>query len=318
MPDVKKPLSVGILLYPEASPTLALLMRDVFTGANDLTGVVLYNVSFVSVQPHKFSFGPVSIQTTAAKGHYDYLVVAPFQYRGRPALADWVRECELIRKYHARRTRIATPCLGSLVLAKSGILDGVEATIHWAWIEFARNEFPQVNWNVNDMVCRSGNIVTSGGYLAAVDLILHLIAQSYDKKTAHDLGRLLLAESTREKQSIYATHLVSRQDVDSPFHQLDRWIEQNLQHEITVPMLAEKSKMSLRNFQRQFTLNHGVSPKSFIQLRRIEKAKTLLRSSSVSLECIVEKVGLTDVSSFRKLFRRETGLTPAEFRRRIK
>lgn len=310
-------IKIGILLYPSATPAVALLMRDVFSTANEVLGDRRYQVEMISVKGGRLEFEDVAITTKIAKPHYDILLVVPFS-RTSTAPLNWKDEVRLIQDFYERETKVASPCLGSLVLAQSGILNGKVATTHWAAIEEAQKRFPEVKWNSKDMICNTGNVVTAGGYLAAVDLVLAIISETSSKKTAHEIGRLLLAESSREKQSVYATSLISQKDDTGSFYALESWIEKNLDRELTIPMMAIFSKMSLRHFQRQFTEVYGVGPKSYLQLKRIEKAKTLLRDTRLSMETIIVKIGLSDISSFRKIFQRELGITPAEFRRRIK
>lgn len=318
MPSKQVPISIGILLYSTATPTVALLMIDIFSVANEVLGIERYRPELVSVQGGTLEFGNVAITTKKAKKTYEILFVTPYSRSSQSASFDWKHEVHLIQTLYGKKTKIASPCLGSLVLAQSGILDGKEATTHWAALDDAQKRFPNVKWNSKDMICNTDSIITAGGYLGVVDLVLAIISDTSNKKIAHEIGRLLLAESSREKQSVYATSLISQKDNTSPFYSLESWIEENLDREITIPMLAEYSNMSLRNFQRQFTEYYGIGPKSYLQLKRIDKAKMLLRDTRLSMESIVEKIGLFDVSSFRKLFQRELGITPAEFRKRIK
>lgn len=317
MPVSKKATRIGILFHDQASPTLGLLMRDVFLIANRLLQREAYAVELISATGGEIRIGPVGIHTSAPRSKYDILLVTPVSNypKARPAGLD--DECRLLQRLYAKNTRIAAPCLGVALLAQAGILDDREATTHWAWLPDAQTLFPEVRWNGANMVCSDGRVVTSGGYLGAVDLVLYLVSTEHGKKLSHELGRVLLAESVREKQSLYATRLLSIQDEGSPFHALEAWIDQNLHREITVTQLAEKSGMSLRSFQRKFTESHGMTVRAFLQLKRVEKAKELLRDTRLSLESVLERVGVSDVSSFRKLFQREIGLSPSEFRRRL-
>lgn len=318
MPKPSRPISIGILLHRSATPTVALLMRDIFTTANKVLGELHYQVELISVKGGTLEYKDIAIVTKKAKTTYDILVVVPYDRLYSHEALEWKKEIQLIKKLYNKNTKIASSCLGSIILAESGILKDKEATTHWYAFEEVQKKFPDVKWNSKDMICNTGSIITAGGYLGAVDLILNLISDSSNKKIAHEIGRLLLAESSREKQSVYATSLISHNDETSPFYTLESWIEKNLNKDLTIPMMAEFSKMSLRSFQRQFTEVYDLSPKSFLQLKRIERAKDLLRDTRLSLDIVVEKIGLSDVSSFRKIFQRELGITPSEFRRRIK
>jgi transcriptional regulator GlxA family with amidase domain len=160
-------------------------------------------------------------------------------------------------------------------------------------------------------------VITSGGFLSVVDLCLYLIAKTVSQKIAHDMGRMLLADTVRQKQSVYAQSLVSRRVENAVFEEMENWIDQRLHLTFTLEDMAHHCKMSLRTFQRLFAQTYGTSPNKFLQLRRIEKAKHLLQTSTLSTQEVIETIGLSDIASFRKLFQRELGMSPAAFRKRM-
>jgi transcriptional regulator GlxA family with amidase domain len=209
-------------------------------------------------------------------------------------------------------------CLGSLVLARTGLLDGREATTHWAWVQRAGERFPAVPWNAGKMLCDSGRIVTSGGFLAAVDLVLSLVERTCSRAVSREVGRLLLADSIRQRQSVYATTVVSARSDDPRMQRLERWLDQNLSSPVSVDEMAGVCRLGTRTFHRAFASAFGCTPRKFLQLKRIEKVRHLLRDAGTSVEKAVASVGVSDVPSFRKVFRREMGLSPAEYRRRLR
>jgi len=213
---------------------------------------------------------------------------------------------------------IHTACLSSLVAAQNGLLAGHNATTHWNWTQRAAQRFPEVNWETSRMICESGRIVTAGGFLATVDLALALVERTCGRKVAHELGHLILADSVRQHQSVYATTLVASHSEDRRFQRLERWLQTRLSNPTTVSEMAEVCLMSTRSFHRDFVEIYGVTPRKFIQLKRIEKVRQLLRRPETSLEDAMAKVGVSDVPAFRKIFRRELGVTPAEYRRRLR
>jgi transcriptional regulator GlxA family with amidase domain len=168
------------------------------------------------------------------------------------------------------------------------------------------------------MLCDSGRIVTSGGFLAAVDLVLSLVERVSSRSVSREVGRLLLADSIRQHQSVYATTLVSARVDDPRMRRLESWMDGHLSSAVTVEEMAGVCALGPRTFHRAFVKAFGLTPKKLLQRKRVEKVRQLLRDADVSVEKAVAAVGVSDVPSFRKVFQRELGLSPAEYRRRLR
>jgi transcriptional regulator GlxA family with amidase domain len=138
------------------------------------------------------------------------------------------------------------------------------------------------------------------------------------RETAHRLGQVLLADSVRQRQSVFAQRLIEPSVEHGSLSDLVQWIDRHLDTVLTASDMARHCKMSLRSFHRKFVAAHGVTPRKFLQLKRIERAQEQLRTSRRSVEQILEGVGVSDVASFRRVFQREIGLSPAEYRRRLR
>ncbi|HSP16059.1 MAG TPA: helix-turn-helix domain-containing protein [Thermoanaerobaculia bacterium] len=309
---------IFILLHEDVSVSLALLMRDILERANQVLGRKRFGVQLVG-RPGlaRIRSGPVTIRVQRAAGRAGYLVVPPLAPGSDPFI-DRPGESRLIRRLHEDGTIVFSACLGSLLVAQAGILSGRDATTHWAWIQQASERFPSVRWDARKMLCDSGEIVTSGGFLAAVDLTLALVDRMCPRPVSRELGRLLLADSTRQHQSVYATSLVAARTEDPRMKRLERWLSSHLSAEITVGDMAGVCHLSPRTFHREFVKAYGCTPKKLLQLKRIERVRRLLRQPDLSIEQAIERVGVSDVPSFRKIFQRELGLSPAEYRRRIR
>ena len=167
------------------------------------------------------------------------------------------------------------------------------------------------------MVCDAGSVVTAGGFLAAVDLTLAIVERECSRQVSHEVGRLLLADSARQHQSLYATRLIDTTTEEPRLRRLERWLTAHLSEPISVDDMARVCRLEPRTFRRLFASAYGMSPKKLLQLKRVETVRSLLRRSDLSLEDIVARVGVTDVPSFRRIFQRELGLSPAEYRRRL-
>ncbi len=313
-----EPISVSVLLHEDASLSLALLTRDILERANLLLERKRFAVSFVArTGLRRIVAGPVTLRTRRAARRIDYLVVPPLA-PGRDPFIPRPAEARLVERLHRNGTTVCSACLGSLVVAQSGILAGRVATTHWAWAERASARFPAVRWDTQRMLCDDGDVVTSGGYLAAVDLALALVERACSRSVSRELGRLLLADSTRQHQSVYATRLVAARVEDPRLRRLEAWLQSHLSGPVTVADMAAACHLSPRTLHRELERAYGLTPKKLLQLKRVESVRRLLRRPDVSVEQAVAQVGVSDVPSFRKVFRRELGLSPAEYRRRLR
>lgn len=232
--------------------------------------------------------------------------------------AAYVAELALIRRYRAQGVRVAAACSGTLLLALSGVLDGHAATTSW-WLaaEFQRR-FPAVRLQPDAMVVDDGEVLTSGAGSAYYGLLLNEIARAVDPDLAQATARVLLVDAGRQSQAPY----VSQALLDRPRHSLSERIERAARElaepELTVAALAARCGVSERSLLRHFRQHYGASAQAWLQQRRIERACALLESTLLSLDEVVERCGYSDTASFRKLFKRQTTLTPAEWRNRFR
>lgn len=311
------PLRLAILLGRDSSLAMALLFRAVFDRANRALATRRYSVELVSARSSReLAATDVAVDTRRPRGRYDYLIVTPYEAietDWRPDPAD----VALVARQYSRGGIVASACLGALTLAAAGVLDGVEATTHWNWNAHARSHYPAVSWNTRRIVCDQGRVITAGGYLATVDLALHIIAATSSRELARTLGQLMLADSARQHQSVYALRLAEPAAAEGEWRQLDAWIEGRLRSPPTAADMARRCNMSLRSFHRKFRATYGVTPRKYLQLKRVEAVRHLLADSRRSIEQILADVGVSDVTSFRRVFQRELGHSPAEFRRAL-
>ncbi len=308
---------MAILVHEDVSLSLALLIRDILRRTNLLLEREHFVVSMVGASSRRrLVRDDVTIRLDALDTGTDYLVVPPLTAGCdpfRPRTAD----VRLIDRAHGQGAVVCAACLGALLVAQAGLLAGRPATTHWAWVQRAKERLPAVKWDASRMVCDTGSVVTAGGFLAAVDLTLAIIARACSRQVSHEIGRLLLADSARQHQSIYATRLVDTPAEEPRLQRLERWLAAHLSEPVSVDDMARVCRLEPRTFRRVFARAYGLSPKKLLQLKRVETVRSLLRRSDLSLEEVVARVGVTDVPSFRRVFQRELGLSPAEYRRQL-
>ena len=318
MPKPSNRIRIAALLNAQSSVALAFLLRTVFARANRLLGVDRYDVQFVNAggaQP--LPIGDALVRTRLPRARYDYFIVTPLD----DVAVDYVPaadEVALVRRQHDAGAIVASACLGAMTLAATGVLDGRAATTHWAWQQVVCERFPRVDWTLGRMLCDLGDAITAGGYLATVDLALHIVATTASRDVAHRIGQALLADSARQRQSVYAQPLIDARVEHGQLKDLSRWIERHLDRPLAAADMARRCRMSLRSFHRKFLDAYRVTPRKYLQIKRIEKSQALLRNTSRSIEQVLQAVGVSDVTSFRRVFQRELGCTPSEYRRRLR
>lgn len=307
---------VSILFHDRVAVGFALLAASVFRLGNRLAGANAFEVRLVGCQSRfEWEDGEIRLQPPAMDGG-GYLIVPPMEASDARQDAN-PAEIGLLREAAGTGVTVACACLGALLPAAAGLLDGREATTHWQWVDYANQAYPAVRWNTREMLVDHGDIVTAGGLLSLVDLCLHIVRKTQGAASARRLGQTLLADTIRQKQSVYATRLVAAPKNAGTFEALEREIDRRGAESLSVGEMADFCNMSLRSFHRRFQENYGVSPIKFLQLRRLEKAKALLADKRLPLEAVAERTGFGDMAFFRAVFSRETGMTPGQFRRRM-
>jgi transcriptional regulator GlxA family with amidase domain len=314
--EVFMPININIFLHERVSLELALLFDYIFRFPDKFTDEPLFKPVFVQAgKGRRFGKGAVSVETSKFQAG-GYLIIPPME-APKGTFIENTAESAMIKHAMDKNTTVATACLGAFLPAAAGMLDGFEATTHWHWLDYAKENFPNVSWNTNSMLCHKDGMITSGGLLSLIDLALYIISLHSSKEFTAMTGRFLLADTVRQKQSVYAQSLVGSPAGDSRFALLTEQINTQPEKHLEVSEMADMCGMSLRNFHRAFVKNFGTTPNKYIQLKRLERAKELLAETDMSIEETAGRVGFTDTSFFRSVFSRETGMTPTQFRKRI-
>ncbi|MYW67032.1 helix-turn-helix domain-containing protein [Streptomyces sp. SID8379] len=227
-----------------------------------------------------------------------------------PAVRDALREAA------ADGTRIASICSGTFPLAATGLLDGLRATTHWIAAEALAAAYPEVEVDADVLYVDNGQILTSAGAAAGLDLCLHMIRRDYGSAVAADAARLSVMPLEREggqAQFIVHTHAPTPQG--SSFEPLLGWLQDNLSRDLTLPDIAAHAGVSTRTLMRRFREQTGTTPLQWLHRARIRRAQHLLETTGHPVERIAAQVGFGSPTSFRDRFRRTTGVSPQAYRR---
>jgi transcriptional regulator GlxA family with amidase domain len=225
----------------------------------------------------------------------------------------------LVRCYEQGAT-IAAACSGALLLAEGGLLDGQEATTHWAYCDALRRRYPQVKVREQRALVISGEaerLVMAGGGTSWLDLALYLIARWCGVDTAMQVARISLIDWHEIGQQPFARLARSRQVEDAVIARCQTWIADHYQEAAPVAAMAKLSGLAERSFKRRFHAATGMSPLEYVHTLRLEEAKQMLEAEDKPIQQIANEVGYEDAAIFSRLFKRNVNLTPAKYRRRF-
>jgi transcriptional regulator GlxA family with amidase domain len=260
--------------------------------------------------------GPINARTTA-----DAVVVTG------PFLANIERFFEqperlqplfaALHRQHARGALLASYCTGSFILAEAGLLDGGVATTHWAKAKVFAKRYPEVDLRVSEILTEQNRILCSGAVTTSLNLALRLVEKFAGAAIAAATARMMLIDTNRVSQSSYATLAEAPQHDDALVARAQRWMEKSLEKGFSLSELARHLAVSERTLNRRFKRATGEAPLHHLQSLRVDVAKRLLETKGLKVDAVSARVGYGDLSTFRRLFKRETGLSPREYQRRF-
>ena len=223
-----------------------------------------------------------------------------------------------IRRQARSVRRLASVCTGAYFLAEAGLLDGLRATTHWASCAELARRYPGVSVEPDTIFVREGYLYTSAGVTAGMDLALAMVEEDHGRDVALAVARELVMFLRRPGgQSQFSAQLKVQLAEHVPLQELQAYILEHPEADLSVPALARRVAMSPRNFARAFAREVGMTPARFVASARIETARRLLEETSDGLEAIVTKTGLGTAESMRRLFLRHVGVAPGQYRERF-
>jgi len=228
-----------------------------------------------------------------------------------PAVIDWLRQ-------RADDTIMASACAGAFYLAAAGLLDGHRVTTHWGLEQMLRDHAPKAEVDIGEILIREGRVITAGGLLSWVDLALELINQLCGPEIMREVGRHFVVDTGRREQRYYSAFTPPTQHGDGPIKQAQALIERTFTAPIRISELARTVALTERTFLRRFERATGHTPLAYVQHLRIQSAQRGLENTNAAIDQIAYAVGYENANAFRKLFKRHTGLSPSQYRQRLK
>jgi transcriptional regulator GlxA family with amidase domain len=247
----------------------------------------------------------------------DTLLVTAGTYRvaaqADPKLHAWLREVGNCAR------RVCSICTGAFILAAAGMLDGKRATTHWKYTGELAAQFPKVKVDPDPIFVKDGRFYTTAGSSAGLDLALALVEEDLGHEASLAVARELVLFLQRPGgQSQFSAQLTARRPGRRPLSELQAWMADHPDADLSVQALARKSAMSPRNFARVFKDEVGVPPARYVELLRVESARRRLEVERASVEEVAEECGFGSAETMRKAFLRSLGVSPSEYRGRFR
>lgn len=316
------PKRIAILAYPGVQPLDVVGPAEVFSGADGIAGGGAYEIEVVAeklepIMTRTGGYGLMPLRTLAGcRGPIDTLIVAGGLGVGKAAdddkLVGWVRSA-------ARRSRrVTSVCSGAFLLAAAGLLAGRTVTTHWSSCAELARRHPELEVDPNPIFIRDGDVWTSAGVSAGMDLALALVEEDLGREVALEVARWLVLFLKRPGgQAQFSSHITAQPADREPLRELQSWIADHLEADLRVEALAERAHMSPRNFARAFSRETGMTPAVYVEQLRVERARQCLEAGPEPVESIAARCGFGTPETMRRAFARRVGVAPAAYRARF-
>jgi transcriptional regulator GlxA family with amidase domain len=316
MPGMRR---VAIVVFEGLQALDAIGPAEVFSQAERLAHGT-YAVDLVGTDPTTTTtsglhVGPV-VALDACRGPLDTLMVA-----GGTGVREAEHDGELIawvRGAAARSRRVTSVCTGAFVLARAGLLDGRRATTHWAYCERLARRYPAVTVDPDPIFVRDGNVYTAAGVTAGMDLALALVEEDLGAARAMEVARRLVLFARRPGgQAQFSVQLAAQATSSGPLRDLQAWIAEHLDADLSVRALADRVHVSPRTLARVFARELRMTPAAYVEAARVEQARSRLESSHAPLASVARACGFGTAETMRRAFHRRLGVAPADYRTRF-
>lgn len=218
---------------------------------------------------------------------------------------------------HDRGATIMSYCSGSFALAEAGLLDGRRATTHWRYTEVFRRRFPRVEFVEDVLYVNDGDVLTSAGSAAGIDLTLHWLRKQHGAEVADLIARRMVVPPHRDGGQAQFVRVPEPEQMTSSFAELLDWMREHLEHELTVDVVAARAAMSPRTFARHFKAATGTTPHQWLTEQRVDRARRLLETTDLPIDRVATASGLGTATNLRQRLRDCVGVTPTAYRRRF-
>ena len=317
-------IAVSLLLFDEVVPSSVTGVIDLLTGANGYMVragkqpvFALQTVGEIAVNNlSSFPAHEVEHKIFSEAAHPGLIIVPSFSVGKNGVLENNSAAIEWIKDMHKTGTEIASLCVGCYFLAEAGLLNGKEATSHWAVVDDMQKRYPTIKIKSDLVITDCDGIYTSGGAFSSLKLILYLIEKFCGREAALWISKMFAIEMDRTSQAHFAVFTGQHQHEDKEILKAQQYIEKNYKGDISVDEVSSLVNMGRRNFLRRFKGATNNTPFEYLQRVRMESAKKAFEMNTKDMLSVIEDAGYTDLKTFRTIFKRTTGLTPQEYKKK--
>jgi transcriptional regulator GlxA family with amidase domain len=333
MADADRRVNVAILAVPDVTASALYAMYDLFAAAGRdwafitsgtpgqslmlpyvvaATSAVLRSGNGIQIEPN---YALDDCPPPAIICLPDFVLVPGENCAGRyDAEVTWLRKC------HRAGATLGSVCTSAMLLAETGLLDGFDATIHWAYAKSLSRHHPSIKLRPDRALVVTGveqRIVMAGGGTSHLDLVLYLIGRFAGLHAALEVAKAYLIDWHDAGQLPFASLVVSQKSRDALIGKCQEWAAERYADPSPVAAMTQLSGLPERTFIRRFAKATGMSPLEYVHALRLEEAKQAFETEDLSVDAVAREVGYEDAGFFSRLFRRKVGLTPAQYRRRF-
>jgi len=314
---------IALIIHEEATLSTVTGAMDMLIHTNrlfELSGKPLPFKITIAVEKsndHLLPAGPFASHRTFAEISRPDLIIVPAFYGDRDlmlkkhhGIINW------INTMYQNGAEVASLCSGIYFLAEAGLLTGRSCTAHWADMEDIVRRYPEVNFLSDMVITDQEGIYTSGGAFSSLNLILYMIDKFCGREVGIWASKMFSLDMDRISQSHFAVFKGQRQHKDDEILKAQTYIEQNHHLQINIDEIADHTNMSKRNFIRRFKKATHNTPFEYLQRVKIEAAKKALEKGAQNINILMYDAGYNDIKTFREVFKKITGLTPQDYRRK--
>ena len=314
-------VELGVLIYQGAQLAAVHGLTDLFGVANRIAAehesaqLPLLRVSHWQVDAHGTPARTFDSHPGPEQPMMAVLVppsIAEFtEDQAPPALLEW------LRLQHAGGTVLGGVCIGSIMLARSGLLDGRSATTHWSSAKSFAACYPAVRLGADKPIVDDGDLITSAGLMAWSELGLRLVDRLMGPSIAADTARFLVIEHSASASQCGSNFAPILRHGDGAVLKVQHWLQASGAVDVSVAAMAQEANLEERTFLRRFRNATGLKPTEYCQHLRVGKARQMLEFTNGTIDHIAWTVGYQDPSAFRAIFKKMTGLSPSDYRNRF-
>jgi transcriptional regulator GlxA family with amidase domain len=311
-------MRIAILAYPHCTASMVYGVLDILSFAGLQEKKFKFDIDIVTTNGkpvYSFNHHPVmATKSIATKTKYDLVYIPGFVGDLPSIIQQEKKNIAWLKKQFDRGTKLAAACNGNFLLAETGLLKKLRATTHWSLINEFTRRYPDVQLQPEKILIDEGDIISAAGVTACLNLSLYIVHRFASAELAMISSKVFLVDSGRRIQKPYETYSAPRKHGDDAIVKTQEWIERNFKEPITLDTMTEFSRLGKRTLIRRFKKATGDTPLVYLQKLRVENAKRMLEGTGNTFNEITWSVGYEDVSSFQRLFKTETGLSPGEYR----